>query len=63
MEEADLSKMVGFALAGPGKRGGNDGIRGVFGGGGVGMWICVFCGFLNMGRHGVCERCGQERRR
>ena len=53
MEEADLSKMVGFALAGPGKRGGNDGIRGVFGGGGVGMWTWDGMAFAKgVGRRG-----------
>ena len=24
-------------------------------------WNCVFCGFLNPDRNGVCERCGKER--
>jgi rubrerythrin len=24
-------------------------------------WTCTYCGFLNLHRHEVCERCGQER--
>lgn len=25
-------------------------------------WTCVFCGFLNMSKHEVCERCGAPRK-
>jgi len=25
------------------------------------LWTCIFCGFPNLQRHEVCERCGKER--